>query len=137
MAEKVANVFYDENTKVNSENEIVWIRTFFLEFVKKWPKIDFLRLDKYIMLTQTIVKKFFESNLQNQNFENILKIFKIMSLTITSGFYNFSFVSVILKLISFFIDDIFKNEGDIEIKKKFLECYFLEFFEKLIEVEFK
>jgi hypothetical protein len=137
MAEKVANVFYDENTKVNSENEIVWIRTFFLEFVKKWPKIDFLRLDKYIMLAQTIVKKFFETNLQNQNFENILKIFKIMSLTITSGFYNFSFVSVILKLISFFIDDIFKIEGEIEIKKKFLECYFLEFFEKLIEVRLK
>ena len=137
MAEKVANVFYDENTKVNSDNEIVWIRTFFLEFVKKWPKIDFLRLDKYIMLAQTIVKKFFETNLQNQNFENILKIFKIMSLTITSGFYNFSFVSVILKLISFFIDDIFKNEGEIEIKKKFLECYFLEFFEKLIEVRLK
>jgi hypothetical protein len=134
MAEKVANIFYDENQSVNPENEIVWIKTFFLEFIKKWPKIDFLRLDKYTMLTQIIVKKFFEYNLENQNFENIMKIFNIMNLTITSGYYNFNFVSVILKLISWFIDDIFKSEGDSEIKRKFLNGHFLDFFENLLKV---
>jgi hypothetical protein len=134
MADKVANIFYDENSKINNENEIIWIKTFFLEFIKKWPKIDFLRLDKYIMLTQSIVKKFFDSNLKNQNFDNILKIFNIMNLTITSGHYNFNFVSVILKIISYFIEDIFKNEDELEIKTKFLECYFLEFFENLLNV---
>lgn len=136
MADKVANIFYDENSKINNENEIIWIKTFFLEFIKKWPKIDFLRLDKYVMLTQTIVNKFFESNLHTQNFENILKIFNIMNQTITSGHYNFNFVSVILKIISNFIEEIFKKESEVEIKTKFLECYFLEFFEKLLNVFF-
>jgi len=136
MAEKVSNIYYSDNKNaINSENEILWIKTFFLEFIKKWPKIDFLRLDKYTMLTQSIVKKFFENNLENQNFENIMKIFNIMNMTITSGHYNFNFVSVILKLISRFIDDIFKSEGDVDIKRKFLNGHFLEFFENLLKVE--
>lgn len=136
MAEKVSNIYYSDNKNaINSENEILWIKTFFLEFIKKWPKIDFLRLDKYTMLTQSIVRKFFENNLENQNFENIMKIFNIMNMTITSGHYNFNFVSVILKLISWFIDDIFKSEGDVDIKRKFLNGHFLEFFENLLKVE--
>lgn len=136
MAEKVSNIYYSDNKNaINSENEILWIKTFFLEFIKKWPKIDFLRLDKYTMLTQSIVRKFFENNLENQNFENIMKIFNIMNMTITSGHYNFNFVSVILKLISRFIDDIFKSEGDVDIKRKFLNGHFLEFFENLLKVE--
>ena len=141
MAEKIASIFYDDNSdkcdsnfSVNSEQELVWIKTFFLEFIKKWPKIDFLRLDKYTMLTQTIVKKFFEYNLNTQNFESLMKIFGIMNLTIKSGHYNFNFVSVILKLISWFIDDIFKTEGEVEIKKKFLNGNFLDFFENLLKV---
>lgn len=136
MAEKVSNIYYSDNKNaINPENEILWIKTFFLEFIKKWPKIDFLRLDKYTMLTQSIVRKFFENNLENQNFENIMKIFNIINMTITSGHYNFNFVSVILKLISWFIDDIFKSEGDVDIKRKFLNGHFLEFFENLLKVE--
>jgi hypothetical protein len=131
----VASIFYEDNS-ASAENEIIWIKTFFLEFIKKWPKIDFLRLDKYTMLTQTVVKKFFENNLLTQNFDNIMKIFNIMNLTITSGYYNFNFVNGILKLISWFIDDIFKSEGEVEIKKKFLNSCFLDFFENLLKVKF-
>ena len=39
---------------------VVFVKSFLTEFIKKWPKIDFLRLDKYIMLVQTVMKKFFE-----------------------------------------------------------------------------
>jgi hypothetical protein len=105
-----------------------------MEFIKKWTKIDFLRLDKYIMLTQTIVKKFFENNMLSQNYENVLNIFKLIEITIKTGLYNFSFISVIMKLVAHFVDDLFKTDSDIDIKKKFLEGYFLDFFEKLISV---
>jgi hypothetical protein len=63
-----------------------------------------------------------------------LNIFKLIELTIKSGLYNFSFVSVILKLVAYFVDDLFKTDADIDLKKKFLEGYFLDFFEKLISV---
>lgn len=134
MADKVANLFLDDEMNFNSENYEVWIRTFMLEFIKKWPKIDFHRMDKYIMFTQTILKKYFEVNLQNENFDILLNFFDLVSFCITSGYYNFSFISVILKFISFFIEDVFKNEGEVEAKKKFLEGYFLDFFEKLLKV---
>ncbi len=134
MAEKIANVFYEDNTNINSEIEFVWIKSFFIEFIKKWSRIDFLRMDKYIMLTQSVVKKFFAVNIQNQNFDQILKIFDIINMCITSGHYNFSFVSANLKIISHFIEDIFKNDEEAEIKGKFLQCYFIEFFEKLLKV---
>jgi hypothetical protein len=46
-----------------------FITSFLTEFTKKWPKIDFLRLDKYIMLVQTVMKKFFEICLESKNLE--------------------------------------------------------------------
>ena len=137
MADKVANLYFDEkNLKSNSsENEVVWIRCFFMEFIKKWPKIDFYRMDKYIMMTGLVVNKFFDENLQNHNFEQILKIFEIIKSSITSGHYNFSFISVIIKNISHFIDKIFSNDGDVDVKTKFLSGHFVEFFEKLLKVK--
>ena len=39
---------------------MLWIKVFLLEFSNKWKSIDFLRLDKYIMLSQTVMLKFFE-----------------------------------------------------------------------------
>ena len=137
MAEKLSDVFFNDQINFDLESEYLWMKCFFVEFVKKWPKIDFLRMDKYIMLTGVIVKKFFNINLQNQNFEQNLKIYDIIILIIKSGNYNFSFVSIILKLISQFIDEIFKVDVDTEVKHKFLEGYFLEFFEKLIKVKNK
>jgi hypothetical protein len=139
LADKIANIFVGEDMNdmnFSSENYELWIKNFMLEFIKKWPKIDFHRMDKYIMLTQTILKRYFEVNLQNENFNILINFFDLISFCITSGFYNFSFISVILKLISFFIDDIFNNKEEAEMKRKFLEGYFLDFFEKLLKVNF-
>jgi ribosomal RNA-processing protein 1 len=46
-----------------------YINSFLTEFLKKWAKIDFLRLDKYIMLVQTVMKKFFEVCLEYKNLD--------------------------------------------------------------------
>lgn len=49
-----------------------YVNCFLTEFLKKWPKIDFLRLDKYIMLLQTVMKKFFEICLEMKNLEVLI-----------------------------------------------------------------
>ena len=51
-----------------------FINSFLTEFMKKWAKIDFLRLDKYIMLVQTVMKKFFDLSLEMKCLEVILKL---------------------------------------------------------------
>ncbi len=137
MADKISNLFFDENMNFDCDKYQNWIKIFLIEFIKKWPKIDFHRMDKYIMLLQTILKRYFEIHLLNQNFDILINFFELISLCITGGNYNFSFMSIILKLISFFIDDIFKNQGDVEIKRKFLQNYFFEFFEQLLKVIYK
>ncbi len=53
-----------------NKNLIVdYIKCFLTEFGRKWPKIDFLRLDKYIMMLQTVLKKFFELCLEIKTLE--------------------------------------------------------------------
>ncbi len=134
MADKIANLYCDDNSNFTAERFEIWIKMFIIEFIKKWSKIDFHRMDKYIMLTQNILKKYIYVNFQNENFDKILNFFEIISNSIESGIYNFSFISIILKLISFFIDDIFKCDGEVDIKKKFIQGYFFELFEKLLKV---
>jgi len=46
---------------------VLWIKVFLVEFSKKWKSIDFLRLDKYIMLSQTVLLKFFEKSKEPEN----------------------------------------------------------------------
>ena len=110
QSEKIAN-FFDYINENDIEKYHIWIKCFLLEFIKKWPKIDFLRLDKYIMLTQTIIRKYFDYNLKNNNYSDALKIFDYIVLAITSGFYNFNFVSDVLNNIGYIIDQFFKEES--------------------------
>lgn len=56
-------LFEDKNLVVD------YINVFLTEFCKKWPKIDFLRLDKYIMMLQTVMKRFFEITLEQKSLE--------------------------------------------------------------------
>ena len=102
-----------------------------MEFTKKWPKIDFLRLDKYIMLLQNIIRKYFDYNLKNNKFTDALKIFDYIVLAIKSGFYNFNFVSNVLNNIGYIIDQFFKDES---FKSSPNNEFFSLFTDKLISV---
>jgi len=111
QAEQIAN-FFDYIDESNIEKYHVWIKCFLLEFIKKWPKIDFLRLDKYIMLLQTIIRKYFDYNLKNNIiYTDSLRIFDFIGLAIKSGFYNFNFVSNVLNNIGYIIDQFFMDES--------------------------
>jgi hypothetical protein len=68
--------------------------------MKKWTSIDFLRLDKYIMLVQTVLANFLNKCLELGNFKNLFIVFDYLSESRKSGFYNFNFVVSILKPIS-------------------------------------
>lgn len=112
MADKIANLLTNDNKLLDTqtlEKNQIWIRHFLFEFMKKWTKIDFLRMDKYIMLVQTIIRKYFEINLNDKNFNEILSIFDSISQCLNAGFYNFSFILQILNLFSWLIDEIFKE----------------------------
>ena len=52
---------------------VKFINCFLTEFLKKWAKIDFLRLDKYIMLVQTVMQKFFDISLELKCLEVLFK----------------------------------------------------------------
>ena len=73
QAEKIGN-FFDYIEFEDIDKYHLWIKCFLLEFVKRWPKIDFLRLDKYVMLAQTIIKKYFDFNLLKNSHKHCLKI---------------------------------------------------------------
>jgi len=132
QAEKIAN-FFDYIKENDIEKYNIWIKCFLLEFIKKWPKIDFLRMDKYIMLTQTIIRTYFKYNLKNNEYNDSLRIFDYIVLAITSGYYNFNFVSNVLNNVGFIIDEFFKDEG---FRKSPNNEFFSHFVDKLISVYF-
>jgi len=110
----------------------IWIKCFLLEFIKKWPKIDFLRVDKYIMMTRTILEKYFNFNLKHNSYKDCLRIFDYIILSVNSGFYNFNFLCQILNVISYMINEFFKNEN---FKNSSNDEFFRTFTEKIIFVK--
>ena len=130
QAEKIGN-FFDYIEFEDIDKYHLWIKCFLLEFVKRWPKIDFLRLDKYVMLAQTIIKKYFDFNLLKNSHKHCLKIFDFIILAIKSGFYNFNFISSVLNVVGYFIDEFFKNSN---FKNSTNNDFFISFTDKLIFV---
>lgn len=63
------------------------------------------------MLLQTIIRKYFDYNLKNNQFTDALRIFDYIVLAIKSGFYNFNFISNVLNNIGYIIDQFFKDEN--------------------------
>jgi hypothetical protein len=86
------------------------------------------------MLVETIIKFYLEYNLSHKNFANVTNYFELIENCISSGFYNYSFISVILKLFIYIVDDLFVNKKDSEIRKEFLENYLMSILDKLIKV---
>jgi hypothetical protein len=93
-------------------------------------------MDKYIMLLENVIKIYLEYNLSHKNFENLKNYFGFVENCVNSGFYNYSFISVVLRLFLYLVNDLFKNneEIDSEIRKEFLEDYLIVIMDKLIKV---
>jgi hypothetical protein len=97
--------------------------------MKKWTSIDFLRLDKYIMLVQTVLEKYFEVNFAKQKFENISEIVDYINELRNSGIYNFNFISSIVKPLSNTLERII-YESNINPEK------FKKLVNKILNVKF-
>lgn len=92
-------------------------------------------MDKYIMLVEAVIKFYLEYNLSHKYFENLTIYFEYVNNCVNSGFYNYSFISVILRLFIYFVNDLFNNDTkDPEIRKEFLEDYLMVIMDKLIKV---
>ena len=69
-AEFIAKLFVSVKDKDN------FILACLDSFNAKWSKIDFLRLDKYIMLMDTIYNKFFSYCFENKKYKKVKKLFE-------------------------------------------------------------
>lgn len=134
IADKVANIFNENNLLTDIHLYDLWIKNFIQEFIKKWTKIDFLRLDKYIMLTQTVLNNYFDFNLKNQLFSQILKVFDFISDCVDSRQYNFGFISNIIKIITKFLTDILGNTPPNDLTVKFVDNYLSELIDKYLSI---
>jgi hypothetical protein len=140
IAERISKLFiesYSQNESSLKTFYPLWIKTFLIEFLKKWTQIDFLRMDKYIMLVEAVIKYYLEYNLSHKNFENVKNYFDHVENCVHSGFYNYSFISVILKLFIYILNDLFENSKiseNSEVRKEFLEDYLIVIMDKLIKV---
>ncbi len=86
------------------------------------------------MVVESVIKFYLEYNLLNKNFENVKNYFDYVENCVRSGFYNYSFISVILKLFIYIIHDLFENSKNSEVRKEFLEDYLIVIMDKLIKV---
>ena len=118
-AKKISNlILKKENELINNYEE--FIISFIKVFSNKFQSIDFLRLDKYIMLTDQIISFYFSIIQKTNNNKNLINFFKIL---IENKSNSVSFANAIYKVIGRFI----KLNNNNEIMEKFFEK-FLEYF---------
>ena len=119
IAKKISNLI------IIKENELIFnyeefIKSFIKVFSNKFQSIDFLRLDKYIMLTDQIISFYFSVIQKTNNNNKIINFFKIL---IENKSNSVSFANAIYKVIGRFI----KLNNENEIMKNFFEK-FLDYF---------
>ena len=119
IAKKISNLI------IIKENELIFnyeefIKSFIKVFSNKFQSIDFLRLDKYIMLTDQIISFYFSVIQKTNNNNKIINFFKIL---IENKSNSVSFANAIYKVIGRFI----KLNNENEIMKQFFEK-FLDYF---------
>lgn len=138
ISKKVAGfIFKGEDNKsdlINTYEE--WIFGFVNEFMKKFVKIDFLRMDKYLMFSDQIISIFLVECVNKKKFSSLGKFLENLSLQIKTNNYNFSFEANILRILSRFIEYIFNKEHHENHQNvdTFIQNYFLKFFEKLLQL---
>jgi hypothetical protein len=126
-AEKIAEIFPAEDSQPLYN---VWIKSFLNTFVKKWSLIDFLRMDKYIMLVESILQKFIDEKINNSLFSDIFLIFDFIKEVINTSNYNFSFITTLHKtiaqLVGKFNDNLYTaQEFDLLVKNLIEVNYFI------------
>lgn len=105
-----------------------WIESFINEFSIKFSSVDYLRLDKYIMLSDQIISTYLFECLNNKSEKCFKQIISYVSYLIerihNKNNYNFTFQSVHLKLIARFIEYVL---NDISNHNEFVSKYLKEF----------
>ena len=135
MAKKIASFIY----KSDDEKELIdkhenWISIFISEFMRKFQSVDFLRSDKYLMLSDQIISTYLVSCLKNKKMNSINKFPIYLENEIKGNNYNFSFEGNIIRIISRFINYIFKNDEKNDNILKFIMNNINNFFSNLLSL---
>lgn len=133
MANKIASFIYKSDDKKDLINfHENWIFMFIHDLTIQFKKIDFLRVDKYLMLSDQVISNYFVACLNNKKFDSTNKLVDRLTKEINDEFYSFSLQANILKIISKFIDEIFKESN--KNSKLFIQNNFATFFEKILNL---
>lgn len=73
---------------------------FIFEFLRKWRSIDFLRLDKYILLSDKVLTTFLDYCIEKNLIKTISKFVYFTKQSVKSEFYNFGFNNNMIKNIA-------------------------------------
>ena len=135
MAKKIASFIY----KSDDEKELIdkhenWISIFINEFMRKFQSVDFLRSDKYLMLSDQIISTYLVSCLKNKKMNSINKFPIYLENEIKENNYNFSFEGNMIRIISRFVNYIFKNEEKNDNVQKFIMNNLNNFFSNLLSL---
>ena len=135
MAKKIASFIY----KSDDEKELIdkhesWISIFISEFMRKFQSVDFLRSDKYLMLSDQIISTYLVSCLKNKKMNSINKFPIYLENEIKGNNYNFSFEGNMIRIISRFDNYIFKNEEKNDNVQKFIMNNLNNFFNNLLSL---
>ena len=135
MAKKIASFIY----KSDDEKELIdkhenWISIFINEFMRKFQSVDFLRSDKYLMLSDQIISTYLVSCLKNKKMNSINKFPIYLENEIKGNNYNFSFEGNMIRIISRFVNYIFKNEEKNDNVQKFIMNNLNNFFNNLLSL---
>ncbi len=135
MAKKIASFIY----KSDDEKELIdkhenWISIFINEFMRKFQSVDFLRSDKYLMLSDQIISTYLVSCLKNKKMNSINKFPIYLENEIKENNYNFSFEGNMIRIISRFVNYIFKNEEKNDNVQKFIMNNLNNFFNNLLSL---
>ena len=135
MAKKIASFIY----KSDDEKELIdkhesWISIFISEFMRKFQSVDFLRSDKYLMLSDQIISTYLVSCLKNKKMNSINKFPIYLENEIKGNNYNFSFEGNMIRIISRFVNYIFKNEEKNDNVQKFIMNNLNNFFSNLLSL---
>lgn len=130
MSKKIACFIYKHLNNPSSEfidYSDIWIHSFIREFIKKYSSIDFLRLDKYIMLTDQIISVYLHACLTKKKYSKINKVIQCLKNETSVHNFNYSFEVNVLKTIGRFIDYVFKK------KDEFVKSQWDNFFYSVLE----
>ena len=137
MAKKIASfIFKNEEEKELIDKHENWINIFIKEFMRKFQSVDFLRSDKYLMLSDQIISTYLVFCLKNNNINSINKFPIYLENEIKNNNYNFSFQANIIRIISRFISYVFKNEEKNDNIKNFVNDKLSIFYSNLLSLFF-